>query len=222
MPTAELHAYDQNTPRQPSFGNAGTVGMILFLAALFMLFAASLLAYVMVRLNGANAPPAGSIHLPGLLWLSTAMVIGVSVALTVATRQIRVGKHRSYRKSLTAALALAAGFLTVQAPAMVSIFKQHAALRSSNVAVYGLIFFLILVHALHVVGGMVVLVTVTIKAHRGAYERPVVNPTAAAAAGAEAAAVGPLDHDPIRHTTLYWHFLDCVWIVMFMVLLVLR
>jgi cytochrome c oxidase subunit III len=219
MPTADLPAFDQNTPREASFKNAGTVGMILFLAALFMLFAASLLAYVMVRLNGTNASPAGSIHLPGLLWLSTAMVIGVSVAMAVATRQIREGMHRSYRKSLTAALALAAGFLTIQAPAMVSIFKQHAALRSSNVAVYGLIFFLILLHALHVIGGMVALVIVTVKAHRGAYERPVSKADAATPA---ASAVGPLDHDPIRHTTLYWHFLDCVWIVMFAVFLFMR
>jgi heme/copper-type cytochrome/quinol oxidase subunit 3 len=94
MQSPDTPAFDENTPREASFRNAGTVGMILFLAALSMLFAASLLAYVMVRLGGTNAPAAGSIHLPGLLWVSTAMVIGVSVALTIATRQIREGKHR--------------------------------------------------------------------------------------------------------------------------------
>jgi heme/copper-type cytochrome/quinol oxidase subunit 3 len=108
--------------------------------------------------------------------------------------------------------------------------------------VYGFIFFLILLHALHVLGGMVVLVFVTVKAHRGAYERPVVNPDAAPpAAPATAAEPAPspggsldyerarvkatpadLGHDPIRHTTLYWHFLDAVWIVMFVVFLILR
>lgn len=243
MPTADLPAYDQNTPREASFKNAGTVGMILFLAALFMLFAASLLAYAMVRLNGVNAPAPGTIHLPGLLWLSTAMVIGVSVALTIATRQIREGKHRSYRKSLTAALALALGFLTVQAPAMVNLLQQHATLRGTNVRIYGLIFFLVLLHALHVVGGMIVLVIVTVKAHRGAYERPVVNPDATPSATTPPASTEPasggggtlnyerapvkvtpedLGHDPIRHTTLYWHFLDAVWIVMFTVFLCLR
>ena len=235
-------AYDQNTPREASFKNAGTVGMILFLAALFMLFTASLVAYAMVRINGVNAPAAGTIHLPGLLWLSTAMVVGVSVALTIATRQIREGKHRSYRKSLTAALALALGFLTVQAPAMVNLLQQHASLRGTNVRIYGLIFFLILLHALHVLGGMIVLIVVTVKAHRGAYERPVVSPDATPPAApptpVEPAPGGggalnyertpmkvtpeDLGHDPIRHTTLYWHFLDVVWIVMFTVFLCLR
>ena len=196
MPTADLPAYDENSPREPSFRNAGTVGMILFLAALTMLFAASLLAYVMIRLGGPNSPPAGYIHLPSLLWLSTVMVIGVSVALTLATRQIREGKHRSYRKSLTAALALAAGFLSVQTPAMISLLAQHQSLRTTNMRLYGLIFVLILLHALHVVGGMVSLVLVTLRAHRGGFDR----------------ATGT---NPIRLTTLYWHFLDVVWLVMF-------
>jgi heme/copper-type cytochrome/quinol oxidase subunit 3 len=195
---------DDRAAREPSFGNAGTVGMILFLAALSMLFFAGLLGFVWMRFRGTNAPPAGSIHLPALLLLSTAMVIGVSVALTLATRQIRAGMHRSYRKSLTAALALAAGFLTVQTPALANLLLSHRALREQKVHIYGLVFFLILLHALHVVGGMVTLTMVTVRAHRGAYER-----------------IGA-GHDPIRMTAMYWHFLDAVWIVMFSVLYLLR
>lgn len=190
------------TPREASFGNAGTVGMILFLLALLILFLSGLILYVWIRLNGPKSPAAGSIHLPGTLWLSTALVIGVSVALAVAGRQIRRGEQRSYRNSLTAALALAAGFLTVQAPAMVTLLSSHQSFRGSGMHLYGLIFFLVLLHALHVVGGMVSLVLVTLKAHRGEYERAA--------------------HDPIRHTTMYWHFLDGVWLVMFAVLYLMR
>jgi cytochrome c oxidase subunit 3 len=234
MPAADHPTFDPDIPREPSFRNPGTVGMLLFIAALTMLFAASLLAYVMIRLARRDAMPAGQIHLPGLLWLSTLLVVGVSVALGLATRQIRNGLHRSYRKSLTAALALAAGFLTVQAPAMVNLLGQHATFRTSNVHLYGLIFFLILLHALHVVGGMVSLAIVTIKAHRGAYDRPAVAAVGAGpgedapepvrldyARGVSGHATDP-GHDPIRHTTLYWHFLDAVWIVMFSTFLMLR
>ncbi|HEY7116300.1 MAG TPA: cytochrome c oxidase subunit 3 [Tepidisphaeraceae bacterium] len=195
---------DDDTPRQPSFKNPGTVGMILFLAALFMLFAASLLGYILIRLNKQSTIPLGSIALPRLLWLSTVLVIGVSVALGLATRQIRQGRHRSYRNALTAALALAAGFLTVQAPAMVRLLSEHQQLRATGLHLYGLLFFLVLLHAMHVLGGMVALVWVTVKAHGGAYDRP------------------PPGHDPIRYTTLYWHFLDMVWIVMFSIFIVLR
>jgi heme/copper-type cytochrome/quinol oxidase subunit 3 len=190
------------SPREASFANTGTVGMLLFLAALLILFVAGLFAYVWIRLSSPKSPAAGSIHLPETLWLSTALVIGVSIALSRATRQIRDGKQRSYRNSLTAALALAAGFLTVQAPAMVSLLTSHKSYRGSGMHLYGLIFFLVLLHALHVVGGMVSLVLVTVKAHQGQYERAA--------------------HDPIRHTTMYWHFLDGVWLVMFLVLYVMR
>src|SRR6476646_7163905 len=91
--------------REPSFANAGTVGMALFLAALGMLFAASLLAFVWTRYSSPNSPPAGAIRLPKELWLSTLLVICVSIALGMATRQLREGRQRASRNSLTAALA---------------------------------------------------------------------------------------------------------------------
>jgi heme/copper-type cytochrome/quinol oxidase subunit 3 len=201
---------EQNPPdadpieREPSFASAGTVGMALFLSALFMLFTASLLAFVWIRYGSPNSPPAGAIHLPNELWLSTLLVICVSIALGMATRQLREGRHRASRNSLTAALAFAAGFLTVQAPALVKLLEEHQHLRASGLHLYGLIFFLVLLHAAHVVGGMVALVYVTIKAHRGGYERR-----------------GGMKN-PIRMTTLYWHFLDAVWIVMFSLLFLMR
>jgi cytochrome c oxidase subunit 3 len=201
-PPLDYRGEDPQAPREPSFASAGTVGMVLFLLALFMLFLSGLIGFAWTRYWGTQSPPPGSIHLPSALWLSTLLVIGVSLALARATHQIRAGKHRAYRNSLTAALALAAGFLTVQAPALVSLLISHRSLRTTGVHLYGLIFFLILLHALHVVGGMVSLVWVTVRAHRGAYERS--------------------GHDPIRNTTLYWHFLDGVWIVMFTVLLITR
>ena len=123
--------------REASFSSAGTVGMTLVLAALFMLFAGGLVGFAFVR-HRPGAPAPGAIHLPGLLILSTALVIGVSLALTLATGQIRAGKHRSYRKSLTAALALAAGFLTVQTPALANLLIEHRGLQARGVHVYGL------------------------------------------------------------------------------------
>jgi cytochrome c oxidase subunit 3 len=200
-----VNPFDNDEPRQPSFRTPGTVGMILFLAALTMLFGGSLFLYVYIRFYRSDVAR-GVIQLPGLLWLSTFLVIGVSVWLMIATRQIRAGRHRAYRKSLTAALALAAGFLTVQTPAMVHLLAQHEQFRATNMHFYGLIFFLILLHALHVVGGMVSLVIVTTKAHQGAYESP--------------RTMG--GHDPIHLTTMYWHFLDVVWLVMFGLLLATR
>ncbi len=193
---------DGSGPREGSFASVQTVGMVLFLAALTMLFVAGLIGFVWIRTANEGKAPGGSIHLPRELWLSTVLVIGVSIALWRAAAQIRLGKQRSLRNALTAALALAIGFLTVQTPAMIQLLSEHEQFRGSGMHLYGFIFFLVLLHAMHVVGGMVALIVVTIKAHGGGYE----------GAGASG----------IRSTTLYWHFLDVVWIVMFAVLFVLR
>jgi cytochrome c oxidase subunit III len=200
----------QNTPRQPSFGSAGTVGMMLFLAALGVLFAASLFGFIWIRYSGSKSPPAGAIQLPNELWLSTALVVGVSIALARASRLLREGRQRASRNALTAALALAAGFLTVQAPALFNLLARHQQLRATSTGthVYGLIFVLVLLHALHVVGGMVALIYVTLKTHRGGYE-------------VQGVVIGG-GSSPIRLTTLYWHFLDAVWVVMFAILYLMR
>jgi cytochrome c oxidase subunit III len=191
---------DGSGPRQASFSNIQTVGMVLFLAALFMLFVSGLIGYIWIR-EGEKAS-SWKIHLPAELWLSTALVIGVSIALRRASAQIRLGKQRSFRNALTASLALAIGFLTVQAPALIQLLNEHQAMRDSGNHLYGFIFFLVLLHAMHVVGGMVALIFVTTRAHQGGYE-----------------GAGP---GAIRHVTMYWHFLDAVWIVMFGVLFILR
>jgi cytochrome c oxidase subunit 3 len=205
--------------REPSFRNRGTLGMILFLAALSVLFGASLFLFAFMRARAAAGPadpaaargaalvrvPWGTLEFPNLLFLSTILVLGVSTALALATKQIKSGRHLAYRRALTAALAMAVGFLTFQAPAMARLLLDHRGqLAGKGTHLYGLIFFLVLVHALHVIGGMVTLSWVTVRAHRGHYDRL------------------PPHHDPIRHTTLYWHFLDGVWVVMFLMLYFMR
>jgi heme/copper-type cytochrome/quinol oxidase subunit 3 len=181
--------------------------MWLFLAALFMLFAAGLLGYVIIRLQAARQKsyPLGVVRLPPLLWLSTAAVVGVSVALARARSAFRRARQLAYRNALTASLALAVGFITLQTPALANLLSKNAAtLRAATqsttqptgTALYALLFFLVLVHALHVVGGILWLSRLALHAHRGTYD--------------------PRDPTPLHVTTLYWHFLDAVWIVMFL------
>jgi len=190
---------------------ASTIGLWVFLAALTMLFASSMLAYLLIRL-GNNHAPAHTIQLPRQLWFSTAMVIGVSIALWRALANVRRERQRSFRVWLIMALILGAAFIAIQSPAMAILVARHqqqmAALRRAHQvtaaanALYGLIFVLVLLHALHVVGGIVVLVRIGIHGTRGKY-----------------------DHEhylPVRHAAMYWHFLDVVWLFMFSTFLLTR
>src|SRR4051794_3335526 len=80
------------TPYYPPNVPPGTAtfGMFLLLVSLFILFAAVMVGYLFIRLAGAQSPPLHAIHLPRLLWLSTALVISVSFALQRALAFVKL------------------------------------------------------------------------------------------------------------------------------------
>ena len=187
---------------QPIPQRTSTIAMWLFLASLAMLFAASMLGYVLIRTgffgNQASPPPAyGSLQMPKSLWVSTVIILLASFTIHLAVGAVRREKQRLLRGYLAATLALSVAFIIVQAPSLFVVLSDHHQLIDSGNSnrLYGLVFFLILVHALHVIGGLVYLLMVIMKASAGKY-----------------------DHEHylgVRHAALYWHFLDVVWIVMF-------
>lgn len=175
----------------------GTLGMWLFLAALAMLFAASMVSYIAIRV-GPQGAARGVIHLPSTLWLSTALILLSSWTIHRAVQAIRLERHRPFRAYLLATLVLALGFVAVQTPALLDLIRQHQVLPGQKTPLYGMVFFLVLLHALHVVGGIVGIIRVNIGAAQHRY-----------------------DHEHCygaRHAAMYWHFLDGVWVLMFLVL----
>ncbi len=172
--------------------------MWLFLASLFMLFAAAMLGYVLIRVRrGEHTPPLHSLHLPRALWVSTVLVLLVSATLARAVHALRRERQRAFRVYVVMALLLGIGFVAVQGPTLTILLREHKELLHSHAGtgLYGLIFVLILLHALHVVGGIVALGIATGKGLGGAYDHE--------------------HYRPVSNTALYWHFLDLVWLVMF-------
>ena len=188
--TKSNNQYD--TPRSRS---ARAIGIWLFLASLTMLFIAGMVLYVLLRLHVyGNAVP-GAIHLPAALWASTGLLLAASAAIhraLVNVRRERIGRFQTY---LLVTCVLAVAFVCVQAPSLAKILAAHRAQNPNGFRMYGLVFCLIALHALHVIGGMVVLGVVMTRAKLGKY-----------------------DHENfygVKYAAVYWHFLDIVWIVMF-------
>jgi len=187
------------TPDNPP--HTGLVGMILFLAALAMLFISGLLGYVLIRTTGRFAPPRGTLQIPALLWGSTVVILISSVTVQHALVCVRREKKSHFRLSLSATLALALLFIALQIPALRELLAQHEQFRARNINIYGMIIFLIALHAAHVLGGLIPLLLIWTQALRGRYDHE--------------------QHAPVRYLSLYWHFLDIVWVVMFATFLVL-
>ena len=174
---------------------AQMVGMWLFLAALAMLFGATMVGYFLVRLRH---PDVQGLHLPRTLWISTALMLAGSVTIHFALAAVRRERQQELRRHLAMTCLFAALFVIVQTPAMITLLDQHRAMSASEqrVHLYGLIFVLVLIHALHVVGGLVGLALTTGNAFRGRYDHE--------------------HHGGVKHAAMYWHFLDVVWIIMYL------
>lgn len=189
-----------------------TLGMIIFLISLGVLFAATMVVYLLIRLLlGQEQPPLGYLR-PALtnwkLFLSTAVVLGASATIHLALRAIRRERRGSFLQWLVATDVLAVVFVAVQIPAMLGLLALHGGTDpaageplANPDRFYGITVFMILLHALHVVGGIIYLALVTAKAARGGYDHE--------------------SHRGVAHAALYWHFLDVVWLVMFGTLLLL-
>ena len=204
---------DRPVPHHRVPPKAGIFGMWLFLAALGMLFAASMLGYVLIRVQQTHelvnpvtkvvippaAPPLGSIHLPFGLWFSTLVILASSFTMHLALQNVRRERQAKFRNWLVATLVLAGLFLVVQTPSLITLLIEHNQVDVGH-TLLGFIFFLVIIHALHLLGGVIPLAVVTRNAHLGAYDHE--------------------SHGPVKYVTMYWHFLDVVWIVMFAVLLV--
>ena len=74
-------------------------------------------------------------------------------------------------------------------------------MAQQKIALYGLIFVLVLLHAAHVLGGIIALLRTGQQASRGVYDHE--------------------HYQPVRHVALYWHFLDAVWLAMFFTFLLM-
>jgi heme/copper-type cytochrome/quinol oxidase subunit 3 len=174
-------------------------GLKLFLASLSVLFAASLVAYILIRsIARSKGLVYGSLHMPGLLWISTAVMVASSFTIHAATRAIRENRRSAFRRDMLTTALLGMAFLVIQMPSLYLVLRAHAAARTQNIFLYGLVMLLIALHALHVIGGLIPLGITTGRAFRGQYDAA--------------------DHDAVRYCAVYWHFLDVVWLVMFGVL----
>lgn len=213
----------QRPAKTPHVVPRGTneLGMYLFLASLLLLFAASMLGYGIFRLmatfdrptteNAAGsvlnavgdsvqpALPLQSLSLPWPLWVSSVIILASGFTLHRALQSVRTEKLAAFRQWMVTTLLLSMLFLVIQTPALIALLLDRQVDNAGALSAF--LFFLILLHALHVVGGIVPLFKTTLSAYAGRYDHE--------------------HYGPVKMLAMYWHFLDLVWIVMFGVFLAL-
>jgi len=193
-PESHLQGAEPAADRPAVSGDAGTLAMGLFLASLGMLFAASLVAYAVIRSRHQPWPPPGFPALPGSLWLSTLVILSASFTVQRAWLAARRGSDAVLRRNLLGTLLLGLLFLGLQAWAWWGIWSQMTG--SQQAGPYIKLFYTLTgLHAAHVLGGLGPLAFVFRRARAGVYR--------------------PGEHAGVRYCALYWHFLGAVWCVLF-------
>jgi cytochrome c oxidase subunit 3 len=177
----------------------GVLGMRLFILSLSILFTASLVGYLIVRFRSPQWQPEDAADLPGGLWISTFVLLVSSLTMHGALQGIRRGREDHLRRGLLATLVLGIVFLLLQLVAWLQLVQLGVGARSS---LYAFTFYMFTaLHGLHVVGGLIPLAVVTRRARQGLYE--------------------PSHHAGVHYVSMYWHFLDVVWVVLFTVMVLL-
>jgi len=184
---------------------AGTMGMALLLVSLGMLFAASVLGYLMIRFGkfaGQAWPPAGYPSLPWSLWISTGVILATSITIQWALVAARRGNLAALGRALAITLGLGLLFLGLQGFNWLEIWTSLSPEQRHHGGPYIMLFYVLTgLHAAHVIGGLIPLVVVTRRAM--------------AVGGARYSANY---HPGVRYCAMYWHFLDAVWVALFTIL----
>lgn len=190
------------------------IGMSLTLLGITLMFAALTITYVSL-VGTINWRP---IALPSLLWLSTALILTSSVTLEAARRAWRGGAIVKAYRRLSITTLLGAGFIASQLFCWRQLVAQQVYVTSNT---HSSFFYLLTgVHALHIIGGIAALCYLLFRMRRAS---PSANDTRNVRQGSapdveDDARLQQLPYAALDAGTLYWHFVDGLWVYVFILL----
>ena len=184
-------------PQYDSTANRYRIGMWVGLASILMLFTALTSAYIVRAASSTDWQP---LPMPRVLLLSTALILVSSGTLEWAKRKLKAALEGSYRTWLLITTALGLGFLTSQLLAWRQLVGQGVYVASHPHSSF--FYLLTATHGVHLLGGLLALGYLIISARRQSQEERF-RSKRLAAAGAVA---------------IYWHFMDVLWIYLFLLL----
>lgn len=184
-----------------SQANRYRIGMWVGLASVAMMFTSLSSAYIV---RSSSSTDWVSLPMPKILLASTALIVGSSVTIEIARRKLKAALSGPYTKWLLATVLLGAGFVVAQVIAWRQLARQGVYLASNP---HSSFFYLLTgAHAVHLFGGLLGLTFLWLRSRRQLTEAA---PLATRKAATDA-------------VTIYWHFMDALWIYLFLLLFLWR
>src|SRR5262245_22385755 len=164
----------------------GQIGVWILLTAVIMLFAGLSSAYIVLR----GVPAWQRIELPWLLWPNTAILLLSSIAIDISRRALRRNDLQSMKRWLATGGILGLAFLIGQLAAWRQLVDAGVYLPSTLQS--GFFYILTGLHGLHLLGGIIALCVVMLKAAKRQ--------------------LTAFNYEPLKLFAMYWHVMDVLWI----------
>lgn len=170
-----------------------TFGFWLFLITDVILFGTLFATFVVLRLNTAGGPTPGElIELNGII-ISTFILLTSSFTSGIALLEMNKGNKRGLILWLAITAVLGASFIHLEITEFLHLVHEGATIGTS--AYWSAFFTLVGTHGLHVSVGLVWMIALILQLSRRG--------------------ITPVTKRKVGIISLYWHFLDVVWIFVF-------
>ncbi len=182
------------------------LGMMLFIASEVMFFAALFAAYFNAKATLPVFPPEGAefinaFKFPFLPVFMTIILITSSLTMQWATMRIRRGDRTGMNRAIALTFLLGVGFLVLWASEYALLLSEHDFGIDSGI--YGTLFYTLTgFHGAHVIGGVVGLAVILSRGLAGQFTRQ--------------------HHVAVEAVHYYWHFVDVVWVLLFLTIYILK
>jgi cytochrome c oxidase subunit III len=179
--------------------------MVILLFGLFMLFLALTISYVYSRVTMNVAP----IAVPPLFLVNTLILLASSYTMIRAKRAYLADRTEDYQQQLKYTIGLSLLFMVMQAFTWWWLFKMNSVTLSSSTTA-GYLYVISITHLLHVIAGLPFLYVFWKKS-----KKEMIDPVSVWVYFSD-----PEKRLKLRLLTIYWHFLDGLWIYLVVFLLV--
>lgn len=170
--------------------------MWLLLAGIVMFFAAFTSAYLVMQ-GGNNWQ---SFRMPDVFWLSTLVILLSSLTMHLSVKTFREHRMQRYKRLITITAALGIVFMVCQGIGFAGMYEKGLTLQWNVSAAF--LYIIIGAHMLHVLGGVIALLIIFARAYRRH--------------------VRTYNVVPVEVAATYWHFVDGLWIYLYIFFLLIR
>lgn len=160
--------------------------MWVAIGSIVMMFAGLTSAFI-VKSNQTNFK---LVSIPDVFWISTAVIFASSITIQMALRSFKQREMRQYRILMAVTLLLGIGFIVLQGMGFRELWAQDITFKGSGAGQFLYVIFGL--HAIHVIGGVITLSVMLVRAFAGKIKL--------------------YSSVPVEVAATYWHFVDALWI----------